>query len=71
MDSYQNHLCSFLEENRLVLWVQLGLSLVILIDAYEAESPTLASFPIFICLLSLEQYSTIKSLLIFLFFQNK
>ena len=54
-----------------MLWVQLGLSLVILIDAHESESPTLASFPIFIHLLSLEQYSTIKSLLAFLLFQNK
>ena len=60
----------FLEENGLVLWVQLRLSLVILIDAYESESPILASFPISIYLLSLEQYSTIKSLLVFLFFSE-
>lgn len=44
---------------------------MILVEPYESESPTLASFPIFTYLLGLEQYSTIKSLLVFLFFQNK
>lgn len=42
---------------------------MILIDALESDSPTLVSFSIFTSVLSLEQYWTIKSLLVLLFFR--